>query len=484
MSPARAQSPVKIVATLGPASSDPESLRDMIRAGMNVARLNFSHGTREEHRQRVEALRKVAREEKVIVAILQDLCGPKIRIGKMEEGTSLRAGDEFSLVCGIDMGNSEIAYVDDAVLFSELEVGDHLLLADGMVELVVESLEEQRAECKILGGSQLSSGKGINVPRGLLRRDVLSIDDLKDLAFGAEIGVDWVGVSFVRTAKDLRYVRGQLAKLGKQTPVIAKIETAMALTHMGEILDETDGVLLARGDLALETPFEQVPIVQKEIIIEAHRRGKPVITATQMMVSMVKAFRPTRAEVNDVANAVLDGTDAIMLSEETAVGDHPALVIEVMSKIAANAARSVKTQLRGEEGLEAELVEMGVAAKAACQIARELNARGILTWTEGGLAVRLLARANPGIPIIAPTLDLDTARKLCLLRGVVPLFAPKFEVDPSTILKYLDAGKDEEGSLVIFGHERGEDGRRLSWIRIARLSDASTWVPNRGFRNS
>ncbi len=483
MTPAKCQSPVKIVATLGPASSDPESLREMIRAGMNMARLNFSHGTREEQRQRVLALRQIAKEENTIVAILQDLCGPKIRIGKMEPDSRLLTGDDFTLFLGVETGHSEAAYVDDALFFSELEVGDHLLLADGMVELVIESLDEEHAECKILGGGTLSSGKGINVPRGLLRREVLSIDDLKDLAFGAEIGVDWVGVSFVRSAEDLRFVRGQLAKLGKQTPLIAKIETAMALTNIGEILDETDGVLLARGDLALETPFEQVPIVQKEIIEKAHRRGKPVITATQMLMSMVQAFRPTRAEVNDVANAVLDGSDAVMLSEETAVGNHPALVIEVMAKIASHAARSVRTQLRDEDGLEPELVEMSVASKAACQIARELNVRGILTWTEGGLAARLLARSNPGIPIIAPTLDRETARKLSLLRGVVPVYAPGFEVEPETILRYLGVGDQEEGSLVIFGHERGSDGSRLSWIRVARLSDARTWVPHRDFRN-
>ncbi len=469
--------PVKIVATLGPASSDAETLRQMLRAGMNVARLNFSHGTHEEQGRRIEALRRVALEEGTQVAILQDICGPKIRVGEMEPDSELRVGEPFTLRLGTQRGDSSVAYVDDAVFFEELEQGDHLLLADGGVELAVEEVSRDRVVCRVLGSGSLGSGKGINVPRGLHRRPVLTEKDLDDLAFGAEIGVDWVAVSFVRRAEDLHYVRREVAKAGLKTPLMAKIETASALEHLEDIIDAADGVLLARGDLALETPYEQVPLVQKRIIEEAHRRGKPVITATQMMASMVEAFRPTRAEVNDVANAVIDGTDAVMLSEETAIGAHPPLVVGVMARIALSASSSKPPSILGPEGLPEELHEIAVVAEAAASAAKALGARGLLTWTEGGLSARMLSRASGEIPIVAPTSHRHTARLLCVLRGVVPVLAENWEVNPEDVRRILDVGANERGSLVVFGHELGEDGSRLAWMRIARLDDPSTWIP-------
>jgi len=470
---------VKIVCTLGPASSERDTLRALVLAGMNVARLNFSHGTREEHRERARRLREVCAELERPVAILQDLRGPKVRVGAMAPGSVLAAGARFALLAGPGTGDATRAFVDDPLFFDEVQPGDRLLLADGAIELLVREMTGTGVVCEVLGGGPLSSGKGVNVPRGLLRRPILSEEDGADLAFGAELGVDLVGISYVRTPDDLRAVRRELRRLDASSPIVAKVETAEAVRQLDAILEATDAVMLARGDLALETPFERLPLEQKRILEAARRRGRPVITATQMLASMVTESRPTRAEVNDVANAVLDGTDAVMLSEETAVGAHPVRAVETMARIAAATERARPGEIRGPEGLPADLRELAVMAESAARAARAIGARALVVWTRGGLGARLLSRASSGLPIVAPTESAATARRLALVRDVVPLPARDASVDPERVRAALGAAAAEDGPLVVVGHERGEDGRPQAWMRVSRLSEPGRWSRDR-----
>ncbi len=473
---------VRIVCTLGPKSSDRDTLRAMIRAGMNVARLNFSHGSHDEHAARAAMIRALAHEEGRFVALLQDLQGPKVRIGRMTPASVLERGSAFSLLRGEGTGDHTCAFVDDAYFFDEVRIDDRLLLADGSIELRVCSREDTGFRCEVEAGGVLSSGKGINVPRGLLERPILDADDESDLAFGARIGVDAVGVSFVRTAQDVKTVRDALAGLGHEASIVAKIETGPAIEHLAAILDATDAVMLARGDLALETPFERVPILQKRILEASRRRGKPVITATQMLVSMVDEPRPTRAEVNDVASAVLDGTDAVMLSEETAVGVDPAHVVATMARIVSYT-ESCRTPVeRGPEGLPPELQELAVVAAAAVRIAREVDAAGLVAWSQGGLAARLLSRADPGLPIVAPTPSEETARRLALVRDVTPLIAQGGVVHPARVLAALGPMAARARSLVLFGHALDASGARMAWTRVARIDEPSGWMRDPGSR--
>jgi pyruvate kinase len=448
----------------------------LVRAGMDAARLNFSHGSHEEHAERARQVRRAAEEAGRPVALLQDLRGPKVRIGAMAEGTVLATGDAFALQRGAGTGDASQAFIDDVIFFEEVHAGDHLLLADGTVSLAVEAMAADRAQCRVLAGGSLASGKGVNVPRGLLRRPILGEKDYADLAFGARIGIDLVGVSYVRTAEDLREVRRALRQAGAATPLVAKIETASAIANLREILDATDAIMLARGDLALETPFERVPMEQKRALERARRRGRPVIIATQMLVSMVAEPQPTRAEVNDVANAVLDGADAVMLSEETAVGVDPPHVVDVMERIVSYTEKSRPAAVMDAEGLSPDLRELGVVAEAAARMARDLGARAVVAWSRGGLAARLLSRASPGVPIVAPTGSAVTARQLALVRDVTPVLAVDDQVEPRRVHAALGGEDTSEGWLVVFGHELDDSGRRLAWTRLARVEEPSGWM--------
>lgn len=473
---------IRIVCTLGPKSADRDTLRGMVRAGMNVARLNFSHGTHDEHAARASMIREIARDEGRYVALLQDLQGPKVRIGTMTPGSVLERGSHFALLRGSGTGDRTCAFIDDVWFFDEVRVDDRLLLADGLIELRVLDTGAQGAQCEVIAGGPLSSGKGINVPRGLLQRPILDADDEADLAFGARIGVDYVGISFVRTADDVNTVRSALARLRHDASLVAKIETGPAIENLASILDATDAVMLARGDLALETPFERVPMLQKRILEASRRRGRPVITATQMLVSMVNEPHPTRAEVNDVANAVLDGTDAVMLSEETAVGFDPVHVVATMARIASYTESCRTSAVRGPEGLPEELHELAVVAAAAARIAREVNAAGLVAWSQGGLAARMLSRADSGLPIVAPTPSEETARRLALVRDVTPLIAQGGVVHPGRVLAALGPRAATASSLVLFGHALDASGARMAWTRVARIEEPSGWMRDPGSR--
>src|SRR5262245_53465733 len=396
---------VQIVCTIGPASRDPETLGRLLDAGMSVARINFAHGSPGQHRETVERLRAVSAQRGRPIAILQDLAGPKIRLGQLEsEPVQLTAGQGVTLNCGAVKGDAHDLPLPDPYFASEVRPGSPVWLGDGSVELEVLEVEGAEIHCRVVVGGDISSGKGVNTPGGLSARPLLDDKDRADLRLGAELGVDFVGVSYVRSADDLKLVRGLLAEQQRDTPLIAKIETELALSNLDAVLAHCDAVMVARGDLSLEIPFERVPMAQKRIVQAAIGAGRPVITATQMLQSMVSAPRPTRAEVSDVASAVFDGSDALMLSDETAIGHDPVRACRAMARII-DAARAAAPELPepGIAALEPALRELAVFARAAVRTARDVGARAILTWSRGGLAARMISRQRPDIPIVVPT---------------------------------------------------------------------------------
>ncbi|HHL72700.1 MAG TPA: pyruvate kinase, partial [Bacteroidetes bacterium] len=330
----------KIVSTIGPASESEEMLSRMIDAGMNIARLNFSHGTHEDHARVIQRIRKVSNEKNMPVAILQDLSGPKIRIGIMKKPVELKSGDRFTLFFDDREGDETGVSTTYKDIRFAVEAGDTILLADGAISMQVEEKSDEGILCKVVVGGTLSSKKGINLPTSTLAIPSLTEKDRADLQFGIEHGVDLVALSFVRRPGDVMKVKSMIHRAKKNIPVIAKIEKHEAIDAIDEIIEVADGIMIARGDLAVETPLERVPVVQKNIIQKCNRSGTPVITATQMLQSMVTSPRPTRAEAADVANAVLDGSDAVMLSEETTVGHDPVGVIQTMSRILSAAEKS------------------------------------------------------------------------------------------------------------------------------------------------
>lgn len=416
----------KIVCTIGPATSAEEQLRRLIGAGMNVARLNFSHGSHEEHGNVIERIRRLGDELGIAVAILQDLAGPKVRVGTFADGTvDLQPGDAFTLTAREVEGSQREVSVSYPGLPREVKAGDALLLADGAIELEVKKVVGDDVHCTVVVGGCLSARKGVNVPSGLFNLPIFRDKDLADLAFGVAQDVDYIGVSFVRTAEDVRAAKQEIARRGGDMPVIAKIETQAALAHFDEILAEADGVMIARGDLSIETPFAQVPTVQKALIARANQAAKPVITATQMLFSMVDAPQPTRAEVTDVANAVMDGSDAVMLSDETTVGKYPVRAVEKMSTIAV-ATEQADGQLVPERRVPVPQTAPFASpteamALAACELAPRLGIDLITTITERGQTARFVAKYRPHHPILAATIRPQTYRRLALIRGVTPI---------------------------------------------------------------
>ena len=418
----------KIVCTLGPATESEATLRDLLQAGMNVARLNCSHGTHAEHGERISRIRELADEAQTPVAILLDLAGPKVRVGSFQAGSvELRAGDRFTLTTRSVEGTSHKVSVSYLDLPREVKVGDVLLLSDGALELAVQQVTEEEIHCQVVVGETLSSHKGVNCPSGLLGLPILGEKDVRDLQFGLDQGVDYIGLSFVRTAEDVRAAKQEIAQRGGFTPIIAKIETHAALAAFDDILTEADGIMVARGDLAIETPFSHVPMIQKQLIHRANQQAKPVITATQMLWSMVHTPRPTRAEVADVANAIIDGSDAVMLSEETAIGQHPIRAVQTMEAIATDTERawlrlfSPDTQ---EQDDSTDSTGIEAIAQAACHMATHLGIDALVTVTLSGLTARFVAKFRPLQPIIAATPKLETYRQLALVRGVSPLLLP------------------------------------------------------------
>jgi pyruvate kinase len=410
----------KIICTLGPSSSSPKIIDALVAAGMDVARLNFSHGTWAEHAQRAAAVRRASGRHQKPMAILADLQGPKIRTGALIEGraVTLRAGKRLIITTKTTPGTAEVISTTFRALPAAVTKGDRILLSDGEIELRALSAHGDRVVCRIENGGQLGEHKGINLPGIRLKIPSLTSKDRRDLAFALRLGVDYVALSFVRTAADVRAAKAAIARLGKAVPVIAKIEKPEALDNLDEILSVADGVMVARGDLGVEMAPECVPVAQKQIIARARNALIPVITATQMLDSMQTNPRPTRAEASDVANAIFDGSDALMLSGETAAGRYPLESVHMMDRIIGQAECSMTDHVRPARFAELHISE--AIADAICHAAEELHMRTIAVFTETGFSARLVSKYRPRAPIIAFTPNPETRRRLSLLWGVLP----------------------------------------------------------------
>jgi len=410
----------KIVCTLGPASIAEGIIEQMARAGMDVARLNFSHGTHAEHGLAIERVRSVEARIGKPIAILQDLQGPKIRLGTFESGAAtLRRGQPFVLTTVSCQGSAQRVAISYEGFARDVKPGDRVLIDDGRIALEVQDVDGEDVTCRVEIGGLVQNHKGVNLPRTTLRMPALTEKDRGDLAFGLRHGVDYVGVSFVRSAADLLEVREFINEQRSDAQVVAKLERPEALGRLDEILAATSAVMVARGDLGVEMPLEEVPVAQKEIIRKARLARTPVITATQMLESMVSASRPTRAEVSDVANAILDGTDAVMLSAESATGSYPVEAVRMLDRVirrteAAFPPASMDRPRRGEVSFPQAISDSAAFA------ARELQARAIVAFTQSGSTARLISQDRPPVPVIAFTPSERVRRRLALDWGVIP----------------------------------------------------------------
>ena len=442
----------KIVATIGPASGSREVIRQLIESGLNVARLNFSHGTHAEHQEKIKTIREVSRELGKPVGILQDLCGPKIRVGHIPEpGVQINPGQVFTLTSEPVAGDEKRVSVSYKTLPQEVVPGDIIMLADGLMELVVKTTSATEIHCKVITGGTLKSHKGVNLPTGTIKTAALTEKDKTDLLFGLANDVDFVALSFVRQAEDIRHVKKIIRNENQNVPVIAKIEKHEALDDIDEIIEVSDGIMVARGDLGVEIQLEHVPGIQKMLVQKATRRGKPVIIATQMLRSMVDAPRPTRAEAADVANAVLDGADAVMLSEETAVGAYPVEAVRFMVRIADSAEKDFPHDVYLKR-LPCKQVPDSVAY-ASCVLADHLEAKAIVPTTRSGFTATQVARFRPRPKILALSPDEKTVRRLTLYWGCIPVLVSDThdmdEMIEKTAVSALETGTVSKGDLII-----------------------------------
>ncbi|WP_020402612.1 pyruvate kinase [Gracilimonas tropica] len=447
----------KIVCTIGPSCNTQEKIEDLLLHGMNVARVNFSHGSHKDHAKVIRHIRNAAEKFQYSVPVLMDLQGPKIRVGKMKEGgQQLETGSTIKITGEDVEGTSSVIPIDYKNLLHEAEVGNSILLDDGLLEFKVTDKKPDSLEAKVVVGGLLKSRKGVNLPNVRISIPALTEKDLKDLEFGIKQDVDLIALSFVRSAKDVRDIISRVRAAGSQAGIIAKIEKPEALEVIDEIIEEADGIMVARGDLGIEIPTEEVPIVQKMIIEKCRMAGKPVITATQMLDSMINNPRPTRAESSDVANAVLDGTDAVMLSGETAAGKYPMEAVNVMDRIC-RMIEEKRPQLynsleyRKPEWKEKQIIES--LAFSCVSISDNVEAKAISTITHSGSTARRIAKFRPKVPIVAFTESLKVRRQLNLVWGVYSVRLDElFDTDKSVKMmeQYLkDNGMVKSGDRVI-----------------------------------
>ncbi|MGB8259071.1 MAG: pyruvate kinase [Terracidiphilus sp.] len=447
LSDSATQRRAKIVSTLGPASNTEPVFRNLVRAGVDVVRLNFSHGAHEEKLALIQMIRKVSREENKHLCILADLQGPKIRTSKLKDHQPvlLKAGGRLTITPREVPGTASLVGTTFKTLGENVEQGSRILLSDGLIELRVQDVDGGDVICEIINGGMLGENKGINLPGIPVRVPSLTDKDAEDLEFALKNGVDAVAVSFVRTAEDVRLVKQRVAALGGETWVIAKLEKPQAIEHLDAILNVADGIMVARGDLGVEVPPETVPAIQKHIIRRAGEFRKPVITATQMLESMIENPRPTRAEVSDVANAVYDGTDAVMLSGESAVGKYPVEAVAMMSRIVADAERNIRqlgSGLARERRSHLSIAE--TICEATAHAADDLDLRGIAIFTESGQTARQLSKYHPSAPIFALSPVEVTLNRLGLLWGTTAIRCPKVnstEALVDTAESLLEAGQ-------------------------------------------
>ncbi|MGD1931332.1 MAG: pyruvate kinase [Leptolyngbyaceae cyanobacterium] len=410
----------KIVATIGPASSSRDTLLKMVKAGMNVARLNFSHGSYEDHTRMIQLLRAVSSELNTPITLLQDLQGPKIRVGQLADGAmELVDGETITLVpLGAAANQTDGVEIDYPYLADEAQPGMMVLLDDGLLELKIETVEPPKVICRIVQGGLLKSRKGVNLPDLSLKLPSMTDKDKQDLRFGVSQGVDWVSLSFVRQGADIVALKQLLKAEGApETPVIAKIEKPQAIANLDDILEATDGVMVARGDLGVEMKAEKVPLLQKRIIKACNLRSIPVITATQMLESMIEHARPTRAEASDVANAIIDGTDAVMLSGESAVGKFPVRAVEMLARIATDVEADLSFVNEPPESNDVT----HALSEALNVIDQVLDLQCIVAYTESGYSALIAAGERPSVPVVAFTPDRDVYHRLNLVWGVKPI---------------------------------------------------------------
>ena len=474
----------KIVATLGPASSQEGTFRELLRAGLDVARLNFSHGTHPEKLKLIEMVRKVAREEGKNVCILGDLQGPKIRTGRLKNRipVQLKAGQRLTITPRDIPGTSSVIATTFPTLAENLEPGARILLSDGLIELRVVDIPGEDVDCEVINGGMLGEHKGINLPGIPVRVPSLTEKDEGDLEFGMKHEVDAIAVSFVRTAEDVRHVKYRVAALGLETWVIAKLEKPQAIENLEAILENADGIMVARGDLGVEMPPEKVPAIQKHVIRCAAEYRKPVITATQMLESMIENPRPTRAEASDVANAIYDGTDAVMLSAETAAGKYPVEAVKMMAKIVSE----TESHLRESNSWDSRpnRVRLSIAetiCESAAHAAEDLDVSAIAVFTESGTTARQLSKYRPRPPIFALSSIDAVIHRMGLLWGVHPIKCPKLQ----TAEQMVDQAESalEQGGFVkpkeIVGIVAGTQTRSGStnFLRLHVLGDRLADTP-------
>ncbi|HVS47698.1 MAG TPA: pyruvate kinase [Candidatus Dormibacteraeota bacterium] len=410
----------RIVCTIGPASSSPAVLRAMIQAGMDVARMNFSHGDHATHRQVAADVREAAEAAERPIALLGDLQGPKIRTGPLESAFQRLVRGRLVILTSEPRAADNEIEVSHPELIEALHRGDRVLLDDGRIELVVRSVDGGRAECSVVRGGLLGERKGVSVPGRPLPMPALTEKDLEDLKLAVELGVDWLALSFVRQPEDVLLCQKHLSDLGCRAPVIAKLEKLEAIRNLSKILEVADAVMVARGDLGVELKLGDLPAVQKEVIDRANRAGVPVITATEMLESMVTSNRPTRAEASDVANAIWDGTDAVMLSQETSVGAHPVEAVRAMARICLSAQQHPGFERARQPWREPGQIGSAIA-HAAATTANELGARVIIAFTESGTTALRCSKARPRVPVVAASPHPEVLRKTALYSGVIPL---------------------------------------------------------------
>jgi len=470
------QNRTKIVATIGPASKSPEIIRQMVNAGMNVARLNFSHGSYEDHAEIVKLLRQVSEELDTPITLLQDLQGPKIRIGYLpSEEIELVDGELLTFVPVDEFDDQpHTVPIDYPYLAEEAETGAEVLLDDGLLELKIETIQGNAVQCRIIEGGILKSRKGVNLPSLTLRLPSLTEKDEQDLDFGISQGIDWVSLSFVRRAEDVQALKALLVEKGATTiPVIAKIEKPQAIANLESIINECDGLMVARGDLGVEMNPERVPILQKQIIRMCNQKGIPVITATQMLDSMIHNARPTRAEASDVANAIIDGTDAVMLSGESAVGKFPIKAVQMLSKIASD----VEPEIEFKNYPPVLSDETHALTEALNTIDKILNLKCIVSYTSTGYTAILAAAERPKVPVVALTPDRNVYHRLNLVWGVKPVL---LEHHVNSFEGLIDLAQDKllqrrlaqiGDKILIVGGIPANTARGTNFLKIHTLSD-------------
>lgn len=474
----------KIVATLGPASWDEDMIRKIIRAGMNVARINFSHGDHERHGQTIDLVRKIAEEEGVVVAIMCDIQGPKTRIGVIKKPFNIEKGDRIVLTLDEADGTDNTVTLPHPEFIQDVKPGMRVLLDDGNLEFVIKEKDSRSLVCEVIIGGTLSSRKGIMAPNAHFTHSAITEKDRNDIEFALSKKTEYIAMSFVRSSDDIRELRWLMRHLGGDAAVVAKIEKHEALENIEQIIAACEGIMVARGDLGLETPAEQVPYHQKRIINLCNQSGIPVITATQMLSSMVDSPRPTRAEASDVYNAIVDGTDAVMLSNESAAGKYPVESVETMATIAAIAEQNIWHNRQQQYSIRSFQISGGNEAiadsisEATYHISEALNPRAIVTTTLTGYTARRVARERPRTPILCVTPNEITYRRMALVWGVVPLLIPTFNTidEMISIISRAAIGQSlvKKGDMVIIiaGVPFGVGGQ-TNLLKIHRIGESS-----------